>query len=95
MSIFLRTVLLFASRDCNFYSLSKSEKRDFIEKLFGITIFGEMQKLIHKDALTLDKNISSAQSRMFMLSKNATDYSERKNGSSPKETQRSRRLKSR
>lgn len=78
MSIFLRTVLLFASRDCNFYSLSKSEKRDFIEKLFGITIFGEMQKLIHKDALTLDKNISSAQSRMFMLSKNATDYSERK-----------------
>jgi exonuclease SbcC len=55
MSIFLRTVLLSSDNNYNFFRLKKSEKKDFIEKIFDISIFGDMYNLIHKDVLSHDK----------------------------------------
>ena len=43
----------------NFYTLKKADKKEFVEKLFDISIFGDMYNSIHKDLLALDKNIFS------------------------------------
>ena len=59
MSMFLRTILLTADNTYNFYTLKKADKKEFVEKLFDISIFGDMYNSIHKDLLALDKNIFS------------------------------------
>jgi DNA repair exonuclease SbcCD ATPase subunit len=55
MSIFLRTVLLSSDNNYNFFRLRKAEKKDFIEKIFDISVFGDMYNLIHRDVLSYDK----------------------------------------
>ena len=42
MSMFLRTILLTADNTYNFYTLKKADKKEFVEKLFDISIFGDM-----------------------------------------------------
>jgi len=57
LSIFLRTVLLSSDQNYNFFRLKKWEKKEFIEKLFDISVFGEMYNLIHRDVLDYDKTM--------------------------------------
>lgn len=62
MSLFLRTVLLTSEQNYNFFSLKKQDKREFIEKLFDIGVFGEMHDKIHKDVLRVEKDMMLHQS---------------------------------
>lgn len=55
VSIFLRIILLTADQTYNFYMLKKADKKDFIEKLFDISVFEDMYRAIHKDSLALEK----------------------------------------
>lgn len=75
ISIFLRTIMLSADNNYNFFLLSLSEKKNFIEKLFNIRVFGEMYKLIHRDVLDFDKKFSIKQNELILLSKNSDEYS--------------------
>lgn len=77
VSIFLRTVLLTADQTYNFYLLKKADKKDFVEKLFDISVFEDMWKLVHRDVLDLKKDIASKQSFIFGLSKNIDDCESR------------------
>lgn len=74
MSIFLRTVLLSSDQNYNFFRLRKGEKKDFIEKLFDITVFGEMYNQIHRDVLDFDKQILELQSKLMVINKYIDDY---------------------
>ena len=74
ISIFLRTILLTADQTYNFYKLKKSDKKDFVEKLFDLGVFGDMYQLIHKDILLLDKKIDSIQSKLLVLNQNVETY---------------------
>ena len=74
MSIFLRTVLLSSDITYNFFVLRKSEKKDFIEKLFDISIFGEMYNKIHRDVLDFDKQILAAQNKIMVVNRYLDDY---------------------
>lgn len=78
ISIFLRTVLLTADQTYNFYKLKKADKKDFVEKLFDISAFGDMHSLIHKDVLALDKDLLARQNRLIVLNKNESEYENRK-----------------
>lgn len=78
MSMFLRTILLTADHTYNFYTLKKADKKEFVEKLFDISIFGDMYNSIHKDLLALDKNIFSHQNQLIVLNKNAEMYESKK-----------------
>lgn len=78
MSMFLRTILLTADNTYNFYTLKKADKKEFVEKLFDISIFGDMYNSIHKDLLALDKNIFSHQNQLIVLNKNAEMYESKK-----------------
>lgn len=73
VSIFLRTILLTADQTYNFYLLKKADKKEFVEKLFDISIFEEMWKLVHRDVLDLKKEIASKQSFILGLSKSIDD----------------------
>ena len=77
VSIFLRTVLLSSDQNYNFFLLSPYMKKDFVEKLFNIRVFGEMYALIHKDILNFDKEIIAKQNQLLMLNKSDEDYKER------------------
>ena len=77
VSIFLRTVLLSSDQNYNFFLLPPAMKKDFIEKLFNIKIFGEMYALIHKDILAADKEFAKKQSSLLVLNKNKDDFEER------------------
>ena len=74
ISIFLRTILLSADNNYNFFLLSPYDKKTFVEKLFNIKVFGEMYKLIHRDVLDFDKTFSVKQNEIILLSKNSDEY---------------------
>lgn len=77
VSIFLRTILLTADQTYNFYMLKKADKKDFIEKLFDISVFEDMYRAIHKDSLALEKEAIASQNRMLVFNKSLDDYNER------------------
>lgn len=74
ISVFLRTIFLSSEQNYNFFKLTPSAKRDFIEKIFNISVFGEMYSLIHKDLLKVDKEISAKQTKLIVLNRNEEEY---------------------
>jgi len=78
VSIFLRTILLSSDQNYNFFLLPPAAKKDFIEKLFNIKVFGEMYSLIHRDVLDYDKEFVKRQNTLLMLSKSKEDFESRK-----------------
>lgn len=76
LPMFMRTVLLSSDQNYNFFNLRKWEKKEFIEKLFDIAVFGEMHAAIHKDSLSREKEMQSCQDKLLVLSKAADDYRE-------------------
>lgn len=76
-AIFLRTILLTADQNYNFYLLKKAEKKEFVEKLFDIGVFEDIWKLVHRDILDLSKDILAKQSYLMGLSKSVDDYTEK------------------
>lgn len=77
ITIFLRTMLLSADQNYNFYMLKKSDKKDFVEKLFDISVFGEIYNAIHKDTLAADKDILARQNRIVVLKRSGDDLKSR------------------
>lgn len=74
MSLFLRTVLLTSEQNYNFFKLKAGPKKEFIEKLFNIGVFGEMYDKIHRDVLNQEKDISSFQNRLVVLTNQDEEY---------------------
>ena len=70
MSLFLRIVMLTSEQNYNFFNLKKQDKKEFIEKLFDISVFGDIYDSIHKDILQADKKILSHQNQLLVLSNN-------------------------
>jgi len=74
ISIFLRVIFLSSDQNYNFFKLTPALKRDFIEKLFDISVFGDMYSMMHKDLLKLDKEIAAKQGNLVVLNKNKENY---------------------
>jgi DNA repair exonuclease SbcCD ATPase subunit len=70
-------MFLTSNKTYNFYEMKKSDKKEFIEQLFDIGIFGDMYTAIHRDILDADKRILSIQNRLMVFKKNESDYDER------------------
>ena len=77
MSLFLRIVMLTSEQNYNFFNLKKQDKKEFIEKLFDISVFGDIYDSIHKDILQADKKILSHQNQLLVLSNNQKNYSDK------------------
>lgn len=74
---FSRTMFLTSSQTYNFYEMKKSDKKEFVEQLFDIGIFGDMHQAIHRDILDADKRILAMQNRLMIFRKNEDEYSNR------------------
>lgn len=74
ITIFLRTILLTADQTYNFYMLKKSDKKEFVEKMFDIGVFEDMYKSIHRNVLDYDKEVIACQHRLLTLNKTKDDY---------------------
>jgi len=73
-SLFLRTIMLTSEQNYSFFKLNASARKEFIEKLFDIGVFGDMFSLIHRDVLNLDKDIIAAQNRLMVLRQQKEDF---------------------
>ena len=74
---FSRTMFLTSSQTYNFYEMKKSDKKEFVEQLFDIGVFGDMHQAIHRDILDADKRILAMQNRIMVFRRNEADYAER------------------
>jgi len=52
--IFLRTNVLTSDQAYNFFKLDKKDKRDFIEQVFDLGVFGVMYSMVHRDLLDMN-----------------------------------------
>lgn len=77
VSLFLRTILLTSEQNYNFFNLKKQDKKDFIEKLFDIGLFGDMYDKIHRDVLRTEKDVMLHQSQLVTYNANEDDYKTR------------------
>lgn len=74
LNLFMRTILLNSDPNYNFYNLKRADKKEFIDKLFDITVFGDMYNLIHRDVLAMEREISANQNQLIILNRNTDDY---------------------
>ena len=77
LMMFFRTILLTADQSYNFYKMKKADKKEFVEKLFDISMFEDMHTALHKDFLSLSRNMDACQTKLLMLNKNNEDYAEK------------------
>ncbi len=77
MSIFLRTIMLTSDQTYNFFKLRPQQKKEFIEHIFDLSIFGDMYRLIHKDGLDLDKEIFALNRELLAYNNNHKEYQRR------------------
>jgi DNA repair exonuclease SbcCD ATPase subunit len=62
--LFKKSIVLSASDTYNFFSLKKAQKREYLEGIFRLIIFGDMLKLIRVDKNNLDREIVALQSEV-------------------------------
>ena len=74
MNLFMRTIYLNSDENYNFYKLKQVDRKEFIDKLFDISIFGDIFNLIHKDKLKIDKEIAILQNRLMILNNSSDEY---------------------
>lgn len=77
LDMFMRTIYLNSDPSYNFYNLKHSEKKEFIDKIFDISIFGNMYDCIHRDVVRLDKDIVVRQNKLMVLNSTRDDLDER------------------
>jgi DNA repair exonuclease SbcCD ATPase subunit len=54
--------------------LKKADKKEFVEKMFDISVFEQMYKSIHRNVLDFDKESNACQNRLLTLNKTKDDY---------------------
>ncbi len=59
--VFLRSFILTSDQAYSFFSMTKQDKRVFIENIFDLKIFGEMYRNIHKDNLENEKELTAVE----------------------------------
>jgi DNA repair exonuclease SbcCD ATPase subunit len=74
INLFMRTIYLNSDETYNFYKLKQVDRKEFIDKLFDISIFGDIFNLIHKDKLKMDREIAIIQNRLMILNNSSDDY---------------------
>ena len=78
IDLFMRTIFLNSDPSYNFYNLSKKDKKDFIDKLFDISVYSEMYKSVHSAVTAREKELARCQNTLAVLNKNSEDFNERK-----------------
>lgn len=74
INLFMRTIVLNSDPNYNFYNLKSADKKEFIDKLFDIYIFGTMYNEIHREKLDSDKEILALQNQLIVLNKSSEEY---------------------
>ena len=74
MSMFLRAILLSADQTYNFFKLTASQKREFIENLFGLDFYKDLYTKIHTDVLNLSKDINITEHYRISEESNISSY---------------------
>tara|TARA_E500000178_G_scaffold284540_1_gene285765 strand:+ start:18684 stop:20450 length:1767 start_codon:yes stop_codon:yes gene_type:complete len=71
--VFLRSFILTSDQAYSFFSMTKQDKRVFIENIFDLKIFGEMYRNIHKDNLENEKELTAVERVAYTQRGDITD----------------------
>ena len=77
--MFKNSITLCPNESSKFFNLGKQSKRDFIESVFDLRIFGEMLKLSRKDSNKLNKEILLLESTIKKLDSDIKDFTKKDN----------------
>lgn len=67
-NMFKNSIAISASEINNFFGMRKSQKREYIEESFGLSVFGRMLKAVRADFNALDREITSLEREESTLS---------------------------
>jgi len=73
--LFKRSVVLSSGDANNFFKMTKQQKRDYIEDIFDLTIFGKMFTIVKKDINVLDKELIYKQTTLQQQKDNVREFS--------------------
>lgn len=73
-NVFKNSVILSSSNSHNFFNLTKSMKKEFIEDIFNLSVFGKMLKKIRIDQNNIDKEILALQNSNKQLYESIEDF---------------------
>lgn len=72
--LFKNSIILSINDMESIFQLSKYEKRDFVERLFNIAIFGKMHQLVKSETNSLDKEINIIRNNFNLISKDLETF---------------------
>ena len=77
--MFKNRIILSSQESGKFLSLPKGGKREFVEGIFRLDVFGRMLKQIRDDANAISKEILVLQSNISQISENIVEYTDKDN----------------
>jgi DNA repair exonuclease SbcCD ATPase subunit len=76
-SIFKNSIILSVNDSSSIFEMNAHQKREFIERIFNLTIFGKMFHNVRRDILTVDKEITEEQTKYTRLEKSLKEFKEK------------------
>tara|TARA_R110002020_G_scaffold90534_27_gene220513 strand:+ start:2112 stop:3920 length:1809 start_codon:yes stop_codon:yes gene_type:complete len=77
-NIFKNSIILSVNNDSSsIFEMNAAAKRDFIERIFNLSVFGKMFTNVRKDLLVVDKEITSEQVKYTRLEKSLKEFNEK------------------
>ena len=76
-NIFKNTIVLAVGETRNLFSMSKYDKRLFVEQLFGLSLLGNMYRRVNGENNTLDKELSIERERFNGLDRDVRSFKKR------------------
>jgi DNA repair exonuclease SbcCD ATPase subunit len=76
-SIFKNSIILSVNDSSSIFEMNAYQKREFIERIFNLTIFGQMFHNVRRDILVVDKEITEEQTKYTRLEKSLKEFKDK------------------
>lgn len=76
-NIFKNSIILSVNDSSSIFEMNAHAKREFIERIFNLTIFGQMFHNVRRDILVVDKELTEEQTKYTRLQKSLKEFKEK------------------
>lgn len=76
-NIFKSTIVLSTKNSINIFEMSSDKKKEYVENIFDLSLYGDIYSTVNKDILTEEKALAVEQAKYTTIEKNIIDYKKR------------------